>query len=163
MDEHHSWYNGSVWHKNWPHQVCVGQWPKFYGPVILLHILKTIWWRIVVLGTMDRCDSKIVLIKYMSQLMRLWYLSHRRSAKAQARTISYVQSRQSLCCSHAWSVEVDEGSDQKSDIKPHWMAAHARLKNEFMKDEKSHNLIMAHTWVSDLYFMVHWFCLISSS
>ena len=45
MDEHHSWYNGSVWHKDWPRQVCVGQWPIFYGPVILLHILKTIWCR----------------------------------------------------------------------------------------------------------------------
>ena len=26
------------------------------------------------------------------------------------------QSCQSLCCSHTWSMEVDEGSDQKSDI-----------------------------------------------
>ena len=33
---------------------------------------------------------------YMSQLMRLWYLSHRRTAKAQAD----AQSRQSLHCSH---------------------------------------------------------------
>ena len=24
MDEHHSWYDGSVWHKDWPHQVYVG-------------------------------------------------------------------------------------------------------------------------------------------
>ena len=69
----------------------------------------------------------------MSQLMRLWYLSHRRPAKAQA----------SLCirCSHTWSMEVDEGSDQKSDIYPHWMAAHARLKNEFTEDEKYHNVM----------------------
>ena len=32
--------------------------------------------------------------------------------------------------------EVDEGSDQKSDILPHQMAAHARLNNEFTEDEK---------------------------
>ena len=38
-------------------------------------------------------------------------------------------------------MEVDEGSDQKSDIKPHWMAAHARLKTEFTEDEKCHNLM----------------------
>ena len=38
-------------------------------------------------------------------------------------------------------MEVVEGSDQKSDIWPHWMAAHARLKNEFMEDEKCHNLM----------------------
>ena len=60
MDEHHSWYNVSVWHKDWPHQVCVGQWPIFYGPVSL----KTIWWRNVVFGIMDQCDSNIDLIKY---------------------------------------------------------------------------------------------------
>ena len=58
MDEHHSWYNGSVWHIHWPYQVYVGQWSIFYGSAILLHILKTIWWRNVVLGIMDHCDSK---------------------------------------------------------------------------------------------------------
>ena len=26
MDEHYCWYNGSVWHIDWPHQVYVGQW-----------------------------------------------------------------------------------------------------------------------------------------
>ena len=26
MDEHHSAYSGSVWHRDWPHQVYVGQW-----------------------------------------------------------------------------------------------------------------------------------------
>ena len=39
-----------------------------------------------------------------------------------------AQSCHSLCCSHPWSMEVD----QKSDIK----AAHARLKNEFTENEK---------------------------
>ena len=59
-----NWYNGSVWHRDWP-QVYVVQWPVFYGPVILLHSLKTIWWRNVVLGIMDQCDTKIDLLKYM--------------------------------------------------------------------------------------------------
>ena len=36
-------------------------------------------------------------------------------------------------------MEVDDGSDQNSDI--HWMAAHARLKNGFTEDEKYHNLM----------------------
>ena len=36
-----------------------------------------------------------------------------------------------------FSMEADEGSDQKSDIWPYWMAAaHACLKNEFMEDKK---------------------------
>ena len=64
MSEHHSWYIGSVWHKDWD-QVYVGHWPIFYDPVILFHILKTIWWRNVVFGIMDQCDTKIDLLKYM--------------------------------------------------------------------------------------------------
>ena len=65
MDEHHSWYNESLWHRHWPLLVYVGQWPIFYGPVILLHILKTIWWRNFVFGIMDKWDAKIDLVKYM--------------------------------------------------------------------------------------------------
>ena len=37
-------------------------------------------------------------------------------------------------------MEVDEGSDQKSDIWPHWMVGHAYLKNEFTEDKKFQNL-----------------------
>ena len=65
MDEHHSWYNESVWHRDWSHQAYVGQWPIFYGSVILLRILKTIWWRNIVFGGIDQCDIKIDLVKYM--------------------------------------------------------------------------------------------------
>ena len=39
-------------------------------------------------------------------------------------------------------MEVDEGSDKNQISIPHWMAAHARLKNEFTEDEKSHNLMI---------------------
>ena len=74
MVEHHSWYIGSVWHKDW-HQVYVGQWPIFYGPVILLHILKTVWWRNVVLGIMDQGDTKIDLLKYM-WVSDLYFMVH---------------------------------------------------------------------------------------
>ena len=61
-------------------------------------------------------DSIYVCICYqeMSQLMRLWYLSHRRPAKAQASLrIRSVLPEPSL---FAWSMEVDEGFDQKADI-----------------------------------------------
>ena len=47
-------------------------------------------------------------------------------------------------------MEVDEGSDQKSDILPHWMAAHVRLKKEFTEDEKSSH-DMAH-----IFFIENW-------
>ena len=35
---------------------------------------------------------------------------------------------------------VDEGSDQKSDVQPQWIAAHAGLKIEFTEGDKCHNL-----------------------
>ena len=57
------------------------------------------------------------------------------------RACASAQSRQSLCCSHTWRMEVDEGSDQKIRHLPHCLAAHARLKNEFTEDEKCHNLM----------------------
>ena len=44
--------------------------------------------------------------------MRLWYLSHRRPAKAQA-SRRIRGSRQSLWCLQIQSMEVDEGSDQQ--------------------------------------------------
>ena len=38
---------------------------------------------------------------------------------------------------HTRSMEGDERSDKKfRHLSPHWMAAHARLKNEFREDEK---------------------------
>ena len=52
----------------------------------------------------------------------------------------------SLCCSHTWSMEIDEVSDQKLDIWSHWMAVHARSMNEFMEDEKCHN----HIWSNNV-------------
>ena len=76
----------------------------------------------------------------MSQLMGLWYLSHRRPAKAQARLRIHTVSPEPLLFEHINSMEVDEGEDQKADIKPHWMAAHVYLKNEFTEDKKCHNL-----------------------
>ena len=45
-------------------------------------------------------------------------------------------------------MEADEGSDQKSDIQPHWMTAHARLKNEFTEYQKYYNLMR---WLIDFF------------
>ena len=73
-------------------------------------------------GFQNFCSPGMELT-HLSQLMRLWYLSHRRPAKAQVK------------------YGVDEGSDQKWDIKPHWMAARVYLKNKFKENEKCHNLM----------------------
>ena len=67
MDECSTWDNQSIWHEDWPHKILyVGQWPihVFCGPVILLNIL-TVWWRNIILGIIDECDTKIGLISYI--------------------------------------------------------------------------------------------------
>ena len=64
LDEHHGWYNGSMW-------------PIIYGPVILLLIWKTVWWRniVYVFGIMDQCNTKINLVKYM-WVSDLYFMVH---------------------------------------------------------------------------------------
>ena len=49
MDKYHSWNTGSIWCNILPHNMYVGQWATFHGPVILSYILKTTWWINVVL------------------------------------------------------------------------------------------------------------------
>ena len=43
-------------------------------------------------------------------------------------------------------MEVDERSDQKSDIQLHWMATYEHLKNELTEDKKYHNLMRWLIW-----------------
>ena len=50
----------------------------------------------------------------MSELMRLWYLSHRGQAKAQLSLRIHAVSPEPSLFTH--SMEVDEVSDKKSDI-----------------------------------------------
>ena len=57
MDKCHNWNTGSVWCKNLPHKMYLGQRPTFHGPVILSYSLKNIWWMNVVLGILIRCDT----------------------------------------------------------------------------------------------------------
>ena len=45
--------------------IYVGQWPIFYGPVILPYILKTICWTNAIIGILVPCDANIHLIKCM--------------------------------------------------------------------------------------------------
>ena len=79
----------------------------------------------------------------MSQLMRLWYLSHSPPVKAQASLHIHTVLPEPSLFAHM-KYESRRRVRPKSDIKPHWMTAHARLKNEFTEDEKYHNLM---TWL----------------
>ena len=54
-----------MWHISLTSQVYVGKGPLFYGPAILLHILKTIFSRKLVLGMTDQCHSEIDLVNCM--------------------------------------------------------------------------------------------------
>ena len=88
----------------------------------------------------------------MSQLMSLWYLPHRQPVKAQVRLrIRAVSPELSLFA----RIKYGSRGRVQPNIKPQWMAAHARLKNEFTEDRKYHNLIKsAHLsllWYSVLY------------
>ena len=152
-----------MWHIDWPYQVYVGQWPIFYGPAILLHILKTIW----------AASSEFVTYRLCEQ---------RRFRRACAS----AQSRQNLRCSLIKAVSQEEPSDRKLDPWPRWMAGHAQLKFVMTECSKTQirlarpiwwrNVVLGimdqchskidlvkYMWVSDLYFVVHWFCLISLS
>ena len=53
----HNWNIGSMWSKDLPHKMYVGQWPTFHGPVFLSYILKTTWWINVVLKILIQCDT----------------------------------------------------------------------------------------------------------
>ena len=48
--------------------------------------------------------------------MCFWYLSHCRATKAQASLRKRAQTRQSLLCLHAQSMDVDEDSDENLDL-----------------------------------------------
>ena len=76
----------------------------------------------------------------LSQLMILWYLSHRRPSEAQASLrIRGVSPEPSLFANmkygSRWRVR------PKISHLAHWIAAHARLNNGFTEDEKCHNLM----------------------
>ena len=57
----HNWNTGSMWCKNLPDKMYVGQWPTIHGPVILSYILNTIWWINVVLEILIQCDTNVEL------------------------------------------------------------------------------------------------------
>ena len=64
MDKCHNWNIGSMWFKDLPHKMNVGQWPIFHGLVILSYILKTTWWVNVLLEILIQYDTNIELKLY---------------------------------------------------------------------------------------------------
>ena len=83
----------------------------------------------------------------LSQLMRLWYLSHRRPAKAQASLRIRTVSPEPSLFAH-----MKYGSRRMVRPKIRNLApldgCACRLKNEFTEDEKYHNLMRRLKWTS---------------
>ena len=56
---------GSMWCSDLPHNMYMGQLPTLHGPVILSYILRTFWWRNVVLKILIQCDITFDLQIYV--------------------------------------------------------------------------------------------------
>ena len=65
MGKCHNWNTGSMWCKDLPNKMYVGQWKTFYGPVILSYILKAVWWINIILEILIQCGTNIELKLYM--------------------------------------------------------------------------------------------------
>ena len=64
---------GSMWCKDQPHKMYVGQWPTLRGPVILTYLEKTFWWRNVVLKIFSVTLSLTYNCICRSVTYILWY------------------------------------------------------------------------------------------
>ena len=64
------------------------------------------------------CQTRIRISHCYHTWASSWYYGtyHIDDQRRLRRACASAQSRQSLRCSHTWTMEVDEGSDQKSDI-----------------------------------------------
>ena len=144
----------------------VDQWPIFHGPVILPFILKTSWWAIVIIGILVPCDAKICLIKcmwvsdlhFMVQWFCLiswrlfdgWMLYWRYwFSVTQTLTLNYICRSVTYI---SWSGDFTLYLENYLMDKCHnWNIGFVWCKDLSQKC----------MWVSDLHFMVQWFCLIS--
>ena len=142
------------------------EWPIFHGWMILPNILKTIWWMNAILGMLGQCETKIDHIKYICQ----WPIFHGPVI------LPYILKT-------IWWMKVILGIMDQYWHKdwPHkiyvgqWPIFHGSVI--FLNSLKTvwwRNIIFGimdqcdtevglikQMWVSDLYFMVQWFCLIS--
>ena len=101
------WIN-EMWIQNMKHMVHVT------GPSISSRLILSLH----IYGPLKSYFSHDSHTQYdISQLMR-YGTYHKGDQRRLRRACAYAQSRHSLRCSHIWSMEVDEGSNQKSDIYP---------------------------------------------
>ena len=167
MDEYYTCTRdvGSVWHRRWPEFKYICQWPIFHGPVILPYILKIICWTNAIIGLLVPCDVSIYLIKCMwvsdlhfivqwlcliawrllDGLMlywRYWFsVTQTLNWNYICRSVTYI----------SWSSGfVLYFEEYLMDKCPNWNTGSMWCKD----------LPDTCMWVSDLHFMVQWFCLI---
>ena len=183
MDEYYTWDAGSVWHKHWPefmynwntgsmwckvlpHKRYVGLWHTFHGPEILPYILKTVWWINAITGILLPCDAKIYLIKYMwvsdLHFMVQWFC-----------LISWRLLNGLMLYWRYWFSVTQ--TLNKTIYVGQWPVRHGSVilpcilkaiwwTNVIIGILEPYDAKIYHIkcmWVSDLHFMVQWFCLIS--
>ena len=163
-----------MWHKHWTETIYEGRWPIFHDPLILRYNLKTIWWTNVIIGILDPCDAHIYHIKCMwvsdLHFMVYWFC------------LLYLKKYlMDECCTGGidsvwhkhWTETIYVGQ---------WAIFHGPVTLPYiLKTVWWTNVIIWLTnaiigildpcdaniyhikcsWVSDLHFMVQWFCLIS--
>ena len=58
--------------KLWPQSKYKSTWPIFHGLVILINILKIIWWVNIIVGIMDQCDLYFMVQRFSFISWRLF-------------------------------------------------------------------------------------------
>ena len=93
---------------------CRFSWLRFSWPFSFVCVLSVclLWFQ----RPIQNDNKQLMFRKYIWASSWDYGTYHIGDQRRLRRTCASAESRQSLRCSHAWRMEIDEGSDQKSDI-----------------------------------------------
>ena len=155
MEECHSWDTGSAWHKVWPNKIYVGQWPICHGPVTLLNILKTVWYRNVILVIIGERGGSVVECRTPEREVRG---SRPTSAVLCPWARHFTPRKYWLITQEAMAPSRHDWKIVDWDVKPQ----HNQLVIMDQYDTKIYLINYMLYYVNDLYFVAQWLCWISS-
>ena len=156
----------SVWADVWPLNKCRSLWPIFYGPVILPYILKSIWCMNIILWDYEsvwhdiwpknKCRSLWpifhgpVILPYI--LKTIWYMNvilwDYESVYPMFDLKIFVGHCDPYFMVQWFCLYLENYSVAEHHTLGLWVSMTRHLTSKYL-------------WVSDLYFMSHWICLIS--
>ena len=163
------WDYGSVWPDVWPQNKCRPMWPIFHGPVILSYTSKTIWCMSVIFSDIEAVWPKLWLeSKYKST----WPVFHGLVILLNIFKIIWWMNIIVWHNGTVWHIHVDWPYQVYIGQWPIFYGPAILL--HILKTIWRRNVVLGimdqydskinlvkYMLVSDLYFMVHWFCLIS--